>query len=74
MKLWIGIFALLPAFVAAQSNPAAQAARQWRQQHERAIIEELVALLAIPNVSSDRQNIQRNAERIVRMMETRGIA
>jgi acetylornithine deacetylase/succinyl-diaminopimelate desuccinylase-like protein len=74
MKLWIGIFFLLPALVLAQSNPAAQAARQWRQQHERAIVEELAALLAIPNVSSDRENIQRNAAHIAAMMEKRGIA
>jgi acetylornithine deacetylase/succinyl-diaminopimelate desuccinylase-like protein len=56
------------------SNPAALAARQWRQQHERVIVDEFVALLAIPDVSSDRANIQRNAETIARMMEKRGIA
>ena len=41
----------LAATPAAQSSPAAQAARQWRQQHERAIVEEFMALLAIPNIS-----------------------
>jgi acetylornithine deacetylase/succinyl-diaminopimelate desuccinylase-like protein len=56
------------------SSPAALAARQWRQQHERAIVDEFVALLAIPDVSSDRANIQRNAETIAAMMEKRGIA
>src|SRR3981081_3708302 len=56
------------------TNPAAQAGRKWRQQHERAIVDEFVSLLAIPNVSSDRANIQRNAETIARMMEKRGIA
>jgi acetylornithine deacetylase/succinyl-diaminopimelate desuccinylase-like protein len=56
------------------TNPAAQAARQWRQQHERAIMDEFVALLAIPNIASDHANIQRNAEAIVQMMEKRGIA
>ena len=58
----------------AQNNPASQIARQWRQQHERSIIDEFAALLSIPNVSQDRENIQRNADFIVRMMETRGIA
>jgi len=52
------------ATLGAQSVPPAQAARQWRQQHERAIVEELTALLAIPNVSRDTANIQRNAEAI----------
>jgi len=58
----------------APSNPASQAARQWRGQHERAIVDEFVSLLAIPNVSNDRANIQRNAELIAKMMEKRGIA
>ena len=59
---------------AAQNNPAAREARQWRQQHERAIVDEYVALLSIPNVASDGANIQRNAELIQGMMERRGIA
>ncbi len=67
--LWTAM--ALPA--AAQSSPAALAARQWRQQHERAIIEEYFSLLSIPNVSSDRANIQRNAETIAAMMNKRGI-
>ncbi len=74
MKWLMAILALVPAVTLAQSNPAAQAARKWRQQHERVIVEELVTLLAIPNVTSDRENLQRNASAIVRMMERRGIA
>jgi acetylornithine deacetylase/succinyl-diaminopimelate desuccinylase-like protein len=56
------------------TNPAAQAARHWRQQHERAIMDEFVGLLAIPNIAADHANIQRNAEAIAQMMEKRGIA
>ena len=52
----------------AQTNAASQAARTWRQGHERAIVDEFVALLAIPNIASDRANIQRNAEAIAAMM------
>ena len=62
----------LVATVSAQSSPAAQAARQWRQQHERAIVEEFMALLAIPNVSRDTANIQRNAEAIRDALIKRG--
>src|ERR1041385_4519634 len=58
----------------AQQNPAAMAARQWRQQHERAIVEEYMSLLAIPNIARDKANIQRNAETISAMMQKRGIA
>jgi acetylornithine deacetylase/succinyl-diaminopimelate desuccinylase-like protein len=65
---------LMRAQTAAPTNPAAQAARQWRQQHERAVMDEFVALLAIPNIATDHANIQRNAEAIAKMMEKRGIA
>ena len=57
----------------AQRSPAAVAARQWRQQHERGIIDEYVSLLAIPNIARDKANIQRNAQTISAMMEKRGI-
>src|SRR5665213_1594423 len=68
------VFFLLAAALADAQNPASQAARQWRQRHERAIMDEFVSLLAIPNIAADRANIQRNAETIARMMEKRGIA
>ncbi len=68
------LLAVAIAHAQTPANPASQAARQWRQQHERAIMDEFVALLAIPNIAADRANIQRNAETIARMMEKRGIA
>ncbi|HUA84572.1 MAG TPA: M20/M25/M40 family metallo-hydrolase [Bryobacteraceae bacterium] len=69
-----GAVFLFAAFCLAQSNPAALAARQYRQQHERAIVDEFTALLSIPNIASDHANIQRNAELIAKMLEKRGIA
>lgn len=72
MKLFVSLLITLVAVHA--QNPASQAARQWRQQHERAIMDEFISLLAIPNIAADRANIQRNAETIARMMEKRGIA
>jgi len=67
------LIGLLAATATAQGNPAAEAARQWRQQHERAIVEEFITLLAIPNIAGDRDNIQRNAEVIAQMLEQRGV-
>jgi acetylornithine deacetylase/succinyl-diaminopimelate desuccinylase-like protein len=64
---------IVPWLADAQTNPAAQTARAWRQQHERAIVDEFVTLLSIPNIASDRPNIQRNAAAIVGMMERRGV-
>ena len=72
MKLAVSL--LLTLVTVHAQNPASQAARQWRQQHERAIVDEFVSLLAIPNIAADRVNIQRNAETIAAMMQKRGIA
>jgi acetylornithine deacetylase/succinyl-diaminopimelate desuccinylase-like protein len=74
MRREISILLALAAVALAQENPAGRAAREWRQQHERAIVDEFFALLAIPNIARDRENIQRNAEFIAHMLEKRGVA
>ena len=73
MNRWLLLIVFLPTVVLAQSNPAAQVARQWRQRHERAIVDEFVTLLSVPDIARDRENIQRNAELIAQMMGKRGI-
>jgi len=65
------ILAVLPLCA---ETPASAAARKWREAHEGEILREFVNLLRIPNVASDRQNIQRNAGHIRSMMAQRGIA
>ena len=73
-RLSIALLAcLVPLTGFAQDNPAAKAAREWRQQHERAIVDEFVELLKIPNIAADKANIQRNAELIAAMLEKRGV-
>jgi acetylornithine deacetylase/succinyl-diaminopimelate desuccinylase-like protein len=57
----------------AQTNEAVAAARRHRQGNQRAILDEFIELLKIPNVASDAPNIRRNAESIVRMLEKRGV-
>jgi len=47
--------------------------RNFRENHEHNIIKEFVELLSIPNVSSDRVNIRKNANHILEMMQNRGI-
>src|SRR6516225_8357610 len=74
MKRAVVLVIVWAAAAGAQSNPAAQAGRQWRIAHEHAIVDEFVSLLSIPNIATDRPNIQRNAELIQKMMEKRGIA
>ena len=70
------LFALslvLSALAFAQQNPAAAAARSWRQTHERPILAEFIDLLAIPNLASDDANIRKNAAVIVTLLEKRGV-
>jgi acetylornithine deacetylase/succinyl-diaminopimelate desuccinylase-like protein len=47
--------------------------RDYRRAHERQILDEFTRLLAIPNVASDRDNISRNAQFILEMMQRRGL-
>jgi acetylornithine deacetylase/succinyl-diaminopimelate desuccinylase-like protein len=58
---------------AAPDDPAAVAARTWRTQHERAILEEFTRFLSLPNTSKDTDAIARNAEALTQMMRARGI-
>ena len=69
----IGTLVALASVAQSQTNPVAAAAHQWRMSHEKAIIGEFFELLAIPNIASDRANIQRNAEAIADMMRKRGV-
>lgn len=73
MKRLLLLVLVLPVLVFAQANPAALVAREWRQQHERTIVDEFITLLSIPNIAADKANIQLNAELLVDMMERRGI-
>jgi acetylornithine deacetylase/succinyl-diaminopimelate desuccinylase-like protein len=47
--------------------------RSYRQANEDRIMRELREFLAIPNVASDRANIQKNALHLKELMEARGI-
>jgi acetylornithine deacetylase/succinyl-diaminopimelate desuccinylase-like protein len=46
----------------------------WADAHRQAVLDDLLALLAIPNVASDTPNIRRNAEHIREMLARRGFA
>lgn len=72
LACWLVLYAV-PAGSAAAGD-IQQKVRAYRADHERAILNEFVELLAIPNVASDRANIRRNAEAISMMMARRGLA
>jgi acetylornithine deacetylase/succinyl-diaminopimelate desuccinylase-like protein len=69
----------LPLFAAAQppADPGAAAVRKsvrsYRVAHEAEILDELAALLALPNLASDKPNIERNATAILAALERRGV-
>jgi acetylornithine deacetylase/succinyl-diaminopimelate desuccinylase-like protein len=56
-----------------QQNPAAAAARHWREAHEHAILTEFMDLLAMPNLARDEAMIRNNAALIVKLLEKRGV-
>ena len=64
-------FAAAPA-LALPPHQAASAARDWRVTHEKEIVAELSALVAIPNLASDKPNIERNASAIAEAFTRRG--
>ena len=53
--------------------PAVDAARKWRDAHERQILQEFMTLLAIPNIATNQPNIRKNAALIQSMIDKRGI-
>ncbi len=71
-----GLAVSAPALPAADPGTAAvrDRVRTYRTAHEAAILEELTALLSLPNMASDTPNIEKNAERIAAALQKRGVA
>ena len=73
LHTWLVVPLLGLALSAAPNTQPAQAARSWREGHERAIVDEFFELLAIPNLASDAPNIRRNADAVMKILEKRGV-
>lgn len=65
------LLTLLPLSVLAQTTQ--EKVRDYRRGNEHQILKEYLALLSLPNVAADAQNIRRNAEFIAEMMKQRGL-
>ena len=63
----VALFSLAGTPVVAQSRIA-----EWTAQHQREIVTEFSALLAIPNVARNDADMRRNAEQLKAMFEKRG--
>jgi acetylornithine deacetylase/succinyl-diaminopimelate desuccinylase-like protein len=48
-----------------------EAARQWRVQHQAAILDGFTKLLSIPNVAADPANLRRNADTLIELLRQR---
>lgn len=72
---WIALLLLtsLIAYPDSNGNPGGRLARQWREAHERAIVDEFVSLLSIPNVARNKSDMARNAALIQQMLQRRGV-
>jgi acetylornithine deacetylase/succinyl-diaminopimelate desuccinylase-like protein len=76
------LIAFLPEAASAQGAAAnkrvapaqvVEQVRDYRLDNEDRIVRELAEFLAIPNVAGDTANIQKNAARLVEMLEARGM-
>jgi acetylornithine deacetylase/succinyl-diaminopimelate desuccinylase-like protein len=72
MRRALAAFLLAAPAFALPPHEAASAARDWRVKHEKEIVAELSALVAIPNLASDKPNIERNAAFIAEAFTRRG--
>ncbi len=63
----------LSSVLSAQVDTAVDAARRYRQGHEREIVTSFMELLAVPNVAVDPSGLRRNAEIISREFDKRGV-
>lgn len=74
MKLpWALFLVVLSTSLRADPATIAKSARAWRASQEQQILAEFTELLAIPNLASDRPNIQLNADAIRAMCAKRGL-
>ena len=69
---WLVALALRYGHIVARHADLRAKVSSWVTAHEPEIINELITLLAIPNVAADRPNIRRNAEQLRAMLAARG--
>lgn len=64
---------LTPVAAAAQAPAEGQAVAAWVDANQRALVDELVEFLRIPNVAADLPSIRENAAWLVTALERRGV-
>jgi acetylornithine deacetylase/succinyl-diaminopimelate desuccinylase-like protein len=66
------LLAAAPAGAASPKGSPAAAVRAWRQAHEKEIVSDFAALLAMPNVATTVPDVEKNAAYISGLLEKRG--
>ncbi len=67
----IAIFLLSASMSAAPSQDVIRV-REWRAKNERQIVQELIQLVSLPNIASNKADIVKNADLLTTMFERRG--
>ena len=70
MKLTV--FAAVTAIALAAPTSQVLRVREWRAAHERQIVAELIQLVSLPNIASNKADILKNADLLTAMFEKRG--
>jgi acetylornithine deacetylase/succinyl-diaminopimelate desuccinylase-like protein len=74
LVIWLVPYAFsVPAHADSTADAAVAAARSWRVERERKILDEHIEFVRIPNVSRDKPNVRRNAEHLLGMLQKRGL-
>jgi acetylornithine deacetylase/succinyl-diaminopimelate desuccinylase-like protein len=70
----MAIAALVTASLTAAPSADVIRVREWRAKNERQIVAELIQLVSLPNIASNRPDIIRNADALTAMFEKRGFS
>src|SRR5205809_4992463 len=71
LKWLLGLVTMASALGAAAPDDPVSRVRAWREQHEKQILLELFDFLKIPNVATNKGDIERNAQALTRLLELR---
>lgn len=74
MKFSAIIASLVAFVVSAAPSPEVVRVREWRAAHERQIVAELMQLVSLPNIASNKADIVKNADLLTTMFEKRGFS
>ena len=74
MKLTSLVLLFAAAGLVAAPSTEVMRVREWRARNERQIVAELIQLVSLPNIASNKADIIKNADLLTAMFEKRGFA